>query len=74
MPGNYRQRFRRIIEALADDPRPQHALELRNRPNRYRIHVNNWRIVYEIEDDVLIVLVLRIGQKAGPEFYEGMEE
>jgi mRNA interferase RelE/StbE len=70
VPGNYRQRFRRIIEALAQNPRPQYAIELRDRPNRYRIRVDKWRLVYEVEDDVLLILVLRIGQKTGPEFYE----
>lgn len=74
VPGNYRQRFRRIIEALAHNPRPQYAIELRDRPNRFRIRVDHWRLVYEIEDDILLVLVLRIGQKAGPEFYEELPE
>jgi mRNA interferase RelE/StbE len=74
LPGDYRQRFRRSIEELAQNPRPRHAIQLRDRLNRYRIRVDKWRIVYEVEDDVLLVLVLRIGQKLGPEFYEELPD
>ncbi|RPI58500.1 MAG: hypothetical protein EHM56_01630 [Chloroflexi bacterium] len=34
--------------------------KLQNRPG-YRLRVGDWRVIYEIENDELIILVLRIG-------------
>lgn len=69
LPGRYRQRIRRTIAELVTEPRPQRALPLRTFPNRYRIRVDDYRIVYRIEDDLLIVEVVKVGRKSGPEFY-----
>jgi mRNA interferase RelE/StbE len=47
-------------EALADNPRPGGCVKLRGFDDLYRIRVGDWRIVYAIEDDVLLVLVITI--------------
>ena len=73
LPGFYRQRFRRLINSLATEPRPTSAKLLRTGENRYRIRIDDYRLVYRIFDDVLIVEVLRAGHKDGPEFYEDLE-
>ena len=71
--GNYRQRLRREIEALALNPRPPHALLLRgDAPDRYRIRLDRWRLIYSVRDDESAVRILRIGVKAGPETYEDL--
>jgi hypothetical protein len=36
LPGHVRQRVRRLVEALADEPTPSGARELRGLPGRYR--------------------------------------
>ena len=49
LPGFYWQRIRRLIESLAENPRPGVAKELRDRPDRYRIRVDDWRMgLYEM--------------------------
>lgn len=56
---------RRIVERirlLADDPRPPGAQKLSGR-DRYRLRQGIYRIIYAIEDDVLIVTVVRIGYR-----------
>jgi mRNA interferase RelE/StbE len=73
LPGYLRQRIKGIISALADEPRPAFALLMRGTPERYRIAVDTWRIVYRVDEDVLIVEVLKVGQKHGPEFYADLE-
>ena len=73
LPGNYRQRIRRLVESLADEPRPRQAIELRDMPNRYRIRVDHWRLIYRIYDDEIVVLVLDIRYKTGPETYDEIE-
>ena len=54
---------KRLLEAansLAKDPRPNGYKKLRGFDELYRIRVGDWRIIYIIEDDVLLVLVITI--------------
>ena len=37
LPGNLRQRAKRLVDALASQPRPPGAKELRDLPGRYRL-------------------------------------
>ena len=37
--------------------------KLRGTANRYRIRVGNYRIIYDIEDVVLLILILRVGHR-----------
>ncbi|WP_442949040.1 type II toxin-antitoxin system RelE family toxin [Nostoc sp.] len=48
---------------MADNPRPSGVVKLENTDNKYRIRVGNYRILYEIQDDVLIVKVVRVGHR-----------
>lgn len=74
LPGNVRQRFQRLIRSLADAPRPPEALELRDLPGHYRIRMDRWRLIYRVDDDVLVVVVLGARLKAGPETYQALPE
>jgi mRNA interferase RelE/StbE len=73
LPGNVRQRARRMIAELAGDPRPAGARELRERPGRYCIRLDDWRIIYRVYNDDLVVLVLRVKRKRGVETYQNIE-
>lgn len=48
---------------LADDPRPTGVVKLAGDDNLWRIRIGNYRVVYEIYDDQLIVLVLRVAHR-----------
>ena len=50
------------IKSLADDPRPPGTKKLSGQ-DRYRLRQGNYRILYEIEDDRLIVCVVRVGDR-----------
>ena len=63
-----RQRIVRRIGQLAEDPRPPGCQKLSGL-DRYRIRQGPYRIVYTIEDDRLIVYVVRVGQRS--EVYRG---
>lgn len=55
-----------IIEAavsLGDNPRPEGYIQLKGSDNPFRVRVGLYRIVYTIQDDKLIVLVLEIGDR-----------
>lgn len=52
------------IELLGVDPRPPGAKMLRGGDQgRWRVRVGDYRIVYAIEDDRLLVLVLRVAHR-----------
>lgn len=74
LPGNYRQRAKRLIESLRHAPRPAEAKALRDRPTRFRIWLDRWRLIYEIDDENNTIFILRVKQKRGPETYEGLDE
>ena len=57
-----RQRVRSTIDALAQQPRPPGAQKMAG-SDRWRVRVGNYRIVYHIEDDRLIVTVVRVGHR-----------
>ena len=65
LKGLPRKDVRRIlatIKSLADDPRPAGTKKLSGQ-ERYRLRQGNYRILYEIEDDRLIVCVVRVGDR-----------
>ena len=44
-------------------PRPPGAIQLTGGDGELRIRVGDYRIIYDVEDDALVVLVLRIGHR-----------
>jgi mRNA interferase RelE/StbE len=65
LPGYVRAQARELIRALADNPRPPRAKELRGKPNIYRIWLaGRWRVAYEVDDELATVRVLRVRSKA----------
>lgn len=64
LPGHVRRLAIQLIDALAEKPRPARAKELRGKPNIYRIWLaKNWRIVYQIDDDSKMLLIMRVHRK-----------
>ena len=55
-------KIKSAIYSLADDPRPHGYKKLKGRDG-YRIRVGNYRVIYEIFDDLLIVEVINIGNR-----------
>jgi mRNA interferase RelE/StbE len=58
-----RRRLQAAIELLAIDPRPPAATQLVGGSGEWRFRTGNYRIVYEINDNELVVLVLRMGHR-----------
>ncbi len=51
------------IETLAVQPRPNGCKKLKGYQDTYRIRIGNYRIVYQIKDKELLVLVLNLGKR-----------
>lgn len=56
-------RIKEAVEALAAEPRPQGCIQLSDGDGECRIRVGSYRIIYDIEDDELFILILRIGHR-----------
>ena len=59
--------IKKQIYDLADNPRPQGYKKLKDRKG-YRIRVGNYRIIYEIFDEILLIDVIDLGHRK--EIYE----
>jgi len=62
-----RHRLQGAIALLAQDPRPPAARALKGRPG-LRVRVGDYRIIYTVNDDVLLVVVVTLGHRR--EVYE----
>ena len=64
IPKNWSDRIRQKIEELAEAPYGQinNATKLQNRPG-YRLRVGDWRIIYEINEEEIIIVVVDVGPR-----------
>jgi mRNA interferase RelE/StbE len=62
-----RRRIQAAIELLATDPRPSGAKKLVG-GGGWRVRTGDYRVVYEIHDNVLLILVVAVGHRR--EIYE----
>jgi mRNA interferase RelE/StbE len=63
LPKDVVVRISAAINELANDPRPRGCKKLRSRGDQYRLRVGDWRIVYSVEDSILVVWVLEVGHR-----------
>jgi len=58
-----RTRLTNAIEGLRTNPRPPGVKKLKGFDQRYRVRVGDFRILYEVRDRLMLVLVLDIGDR-----------
>jgi mRNA interferase RelE/StbE len=65
IPEQFRQSIRDKVNGLSDNPRPEGSIKLKGSKDTplYRIRCGDYRIVYEIKDNVLIVLIIEVGHR-----------
>lgn len=59
-----RRRIQGAVELLATQPRPPGAKKLVGGDGEWRVRTGDYRIVYEVRDNVLLVLVIAIGHRS----------
>ncbi|QLE57294.1 type II toxin-antitoxin system RelE/ParE family toxin [Nostoc sp. TCL26-01] len=57
-------RIQTKIDDLAIEPRPNGVKKLKGEENSYRIRVGDYRVIYDIFDDVLLVSVVSVGHRS----------
>lgn len=57
---------RRVLSGIADlerEPRPAGCKKLAGETNAWRIRVGDYRVLYDVVDDILIVTVVRVAHR-----------
>jgi len=62
LPKRDVQRIVAAIAALTDNPRPPQSRKLSG-SEKYRLRCGVYRVLYEIQDDVLVVCVVKVGHR-----------
>ena len=57
------RRLAQAIDLLADDPRRAGVVALAGTDDLFRFRVGSYRIVFAIEEDRLVVLVVKVGHR-----------
>jgi mRNA interferase RelE/StbE len=58
-----KRRITSAVEELRDDPRPASAKHLVGRADYWRVRVGAYRVVYTLEDDRLVILIVKLGHR-----------
>lgn len=64
LPKDKSAAIKKRLDQIAKDPYGQHnnVTKLQNRPG-YRLRVGDWRVIYEIRNEELVILVLTIAPR-----------
>jgi mRNA interferase RelE/StbE len=60
LPARIQDRLLEAIEALAEEPRPRGCKKLKGTAATYRIRVGDYRVVYDVDGDKILVLIVRV--------------
>ncbi len=64
LPRNAQVRLAGPIQALAENPRPAGVRKLRGQERTWRIRVGPYQVVYDIDDDKLMVDILKVARRS----------
>ena len=63
LPNQVQKKIVHTLFELAENPRPRGVKKLKGPSNLYRLRVGNYRIIYSIKDDELIIVVVKVGSR-----------
>jgi mRNA interferase RelE/StbE len=70
IPKPFKSRLLTAIAALAETPRPPGSVQLQGPDGFHRVRVGDYRIIYLIEDSVLLICVVRVAHRK--DVYRGL--
>ena len=53
----------KAVESLSDEPRPMGSKKLSGGESTYRIRIGSYRVIYEINDKIVLVEVVKVGHR-----------
>ncbi len=63
LPTKIQERILGATERLEQAPRPSGVVKLHGPDDLYRVRVGDYRIIYQIQDAVLVVIVVKAGKR-----------
>jgi mRNA interferase RelE/StbE len=63
-PKKVRRQVVRRIQSLAANPRPAGCQKLAGTGDRYRLRQGSYRIVYEVREEELVVVLVKVGHRS----------
>jgi mRNA interferase RelE/StbE len=63
LPKNIQNQLKNTIRSLAENPRPQGVKKLSGDYNLYRVRQGDYRVIYEIQDEVLLIIIVLAGHR-----------
>jgi mRNA interferase RelE/StbE len=63
LPSQVQERLKAKIDTLSTNPRPYGVTKLAGEDDLYRIRGGDYRIIYTIQDEHLLILVVKVGHR-----------
>jgi len=63
LPREAQERIVKALVALGQNPKPRGHRKLSGSDNLYQIRIGNYRVIYTVKADQLLVLVVKIGHR-----------
>ena len=63
LPPDVQRRLAKVLDGLQQEPRPTGVRKLSGEEGIYRVRSGDHRILYQVQDDRLVVLVVRVGDR-----------
>ena len=63
LPQEVQARLGAPIQALAENPRPTGVRKLRGEEQTWRIRIGPYRVVYDVHDDRMLVVILKVARR-----------
>lgn len=64
LPKQVQKQLQADINQLAELPRPPGCLKMKGRQDLWRVRSGDYRVIYQIRDNVLVVVIVDIGHRS----------
>lgn len=72
LPGHIRQRIKRAIYSLTENPRPKEAKEMDGElTGYYRLRIDLYRVIYTIQEEIVTIIIVRVTRR-DHDTYQGL--
>ena len=63
IPNVYQKKISKAIHELAETPMPSGVKKMQGATNRYRIRVADYRVIYDIDNGEMVILIIKVGHR-----------
>lgn len=63
LPKSVQENIKIAVRNLAENPRPNNVKKLSGSDNLYRLRLGDYRIIYQIKDYILLIVIVMAGHR-----------